>query len=108
MIGKSTKNENGSGQSKISIDNDQQISTENVIPTHTHGVEPSAHEIITKGKTITISPKGKGKASQTQDIGEFDVGPSRHRERLLQRTQMDESVFGAPAIPLEILWNHLE
>jgi hypothetical protein len=27
---------------------------------------------------------------------------------LLQRTQMDEPVLGAPAVPLEILWNHRE
>jgi hypothetical protein len=52
--------------------------------------------------------KGKGKASYTQDIGETDVGPSRHRECLLQLTQMDEPVLGAPVILLEILWNHFE
>jgi hypothetical protein len=50
-----------------------------------------------------ISPKGKSKASYTQEIGETDVGPSRQREHLLQRTQMDESMLGAPAIPLENL-----
>jgi hypothetical protein len=55
-----------------------------------------------------ISRKGKGKTSYTQDIGETDVGPRRNRERLLQRIQMDEPMPGAPAIPLEILWNHLK
>jgi hypothetical protein len=106
MIWKSTKNENRSGQSRISIDNDQKISAQNSTPTH--GIEPLARETITKGKTITISPKSKGKASYTQHIGETDVGPRRHIERLLQRTQMDEPVLGASVITLEILWNHLE
>jgi hypothetical protein len=43
-------------------------------------IEPLAHETIIKGKTIIISPKGngKGKASYMQNIGETDVGPSRH------------------------------
>jgi hypothetical protein len=72
----------------------------------TYGIEPLPHETIIKGKTIMISPKGK--VSYTQNIGETDVDPSRHRERLLQLTQMDEPVLGAPATRLETLWNHLK
>jgi hypothetical protein len=108
MRRKSTKNENGSGQSKMSIDNDQRTSAQNATPIH--GIEPLAHETIIKGKTIMILPKGKGKgkASYTQDIGETDLDLSIHREFLCQRIQMDEPVLGAPAIPLEILRNHLE
>jgi hypothetical protein len=106
MIGKSTKSENGSEQSKISIHNDQRISAQNVAPTH--GIKSLAHETIITGKTIMISPKGKRKTSHTQHIGESDVGPNRHRERLLEHTQMDEPVLVTPAILLEILWNHLE
>jgi 2-keto-3-deoxy-L-rhamnonate aldolase RhmA len=104
MIEKSAKNENGPGQSKISIDNDQQISAQNA--TLIHRIEPLAHEIIREGKTIMILPNDK--ASYTQDIGETNVGPSQQRESLLQRIQMDEPVLGASAISLEILWNHLE
>jgi hypothetical protein len=52
MTGKSTKNENGPGQSKISIDNDQRISAQNATPTY--GIELLAHETIIKGKTIII------------------------------------------------------
>jgi hypothetical protein len=102
----SANNENGPGQSKISIDNDHEISAQNATPTHR--IEPLAHETIIKGKTTMISPKGKGKAGYTQDIGETDVGASRHREWLPQRAQMDEPVLGAPAIPLEIISNHLK
>jgi hypothetical protein len=51
---------------------------------------------------------GNGKARYTQDIGETDIGPSKHREHLLQRTQMDEPVLGDSAIPFEIIWNHIE
>jgi hypothetical protein len=100
MRGKSTKNEDGPGQSKISIDSDQQISAQNTTPTH--GIEPLAHETIIKRKTIMTSEKGKGKANYPQDRGETDIGPSQYRECLLQRTQMDEPVLGAPAIPLKI------
>jgi hypothetical protein len=55
-----------------------------------------------------ILPKRKDKTSYTHGTGETDVGPSRHRKHLLQRTQMDKPVLGAPAIILEILGNHLE
>jgi hypothetical protein len=99
MTGKSPKKEKGPGQSKISIDNDEQISAQNA----TREIEQLAHETIIKGKTIMISPNGKGQASYTQDRGETDVGPNRHRERLFQYTQMDEPVLVAPAIPLKIL-----
>jgi hypothetical protein len=54
------------------------------------------HETIIEGKTTRILPKIKGKASYTQDIGETEVGPSKYRERLLQRTKIDEPVLGDP------------
>jgi hypothetical protein len=60
-IGKSTKNEKGSGQSKMSRDTDQRISARNA--TSSHRIDPLAHGTIIKGKTIMISPKGKGSST---------------------------------------------
>jgi hypothetical protein len=46
MIGKSTKNEKGSGQSKRFTDNDRKISAQREI--HRHGIESVAHGKIIK------------------------------------------------------------
>jgi hypothetical protein len=35
------------------------------------------------------------------------VFQSKRRERLFRCAQMDEPVFGAPEISLQIRWNHL-
>jgi hypothetical protein len=41
-------------------------------------------------------------------MGETEIDRSESGERLFQCAQMDEPVLGASAIPLEILWNHIE
>jgi hypothetical protein len=47
-------------------------------------------------------------ASCAQQIGKADANQSRRCEYFFQCEQICESVLGAPAIPLEILWIDLE
>jgi hypothetical protein len=41
-------------------------------------------------------------------MGETEVDQRENGQRLFQCAQIDELVLGAQAIPLKILWNHLE
>jgi hypothetical protein len=97
-------NKNKPDHSKIFIDNDQRLSTENAAPTDE--TEVVTQRLIIKGKIRIILARYK--ASYTQEIGEVEAAPSRWCERLFQCKQMCEPVLGAPAISLEILWTDLE
>jgi hypothetical protein len=76
MIGKSIKNENRLGQSKMSTDNHQESSPRNATPPR--GIEPIAQEPIRKEKMTMVLLRHK--TGYPQDMGETELGRSERSE----------------------------